>query len=105
MTDAAPTEGPVMERQTSLSPKAHIEGHGRQNPYVPHDVIDEVTKAGTVGFLMGSFTAGVRNAMSRQNLGISGFFTRQAPLVGLISTCYPSTSDGQSEILAGRKVG
>lgn len=83
MTDVA------MERQTSLSPKAHLEAHHRQNPYVPHDVIDETTKAAAVGLLMGSFTAGVRNAMSRQNLGITGFFTRQAPLIGLISASAP----------------
>ena len=77
----------AMERQTSLSPKAHLESHDK--PYVPHDVIDETTKAGVTGLLIGSFAGGVRNAMSRQNLGFSGYFIRQAPLIGVVSTSIP----------------
>ncbi|KAL6852765.1 hypothetical protein ACO1O0_007313 [Amphichorda felina] len=72
-----------MERQTSLSPKVHLEAHNK--PYVPHDVLDETTKAGVTGLLIGSFAGGVRNAMARQNLGFSGFFIRQAPLIGLVT--------------------
>lgn len=76
-----------MERQTSLSAKAHLES--RDKPYVPHDVIDETTKAGVTGFLIGCFAGGVRNAMSRHNLGFSGYFVRQAPLIGVVSTFHP----------------
>ena len=82
-----------MERQTSLSPKVHLEAHDK--PYVPHDVLDETTKAGVTGLLIGSFAGGVRNAMARQNLGFSGFFIRQAPLIGLVSTCTPSGPQSQ----------
>ncbi|KFH40928.1 NADH-ubiquinone oxidoreductase 21.3 kDa subunit-like protein [Hapsidospora chrysogenum ATCC 11550] len=73
-----------MERQTSLSPKAHLESH-RQQRYVPHDVLDETTKAAVTGLLFGAFVGGVRNAMSRQNLGVSGYFIKQAPLIGLVA--------------------
>lgn len=76
-----------MERQTSLSPKAHLESH-RQQRYVPHDVLDETTKAGVTGLLFGAFVGGVRNAMSRQNLGVSGYFIKQAPLIGLVGTFF-----------------
>ncbi|KAF4126006.1 NADH-ubiquinone oxidoreductase 21.3 kDa subunit [Geosmithia morbida] len=72
-----------MERQSTIRPKGLLVSG--TTPYIPHDVISETTKAGVVGLLAGSFTGGVRNAMSRESLGISGFFIRQAPLVGIIT--------------------
>ncbi len=83
-----------MERQTSRSPKAHLESSQVNEPYTPHDVIGESMSAAGVSFLAGAFTGGVRNAMSRGNLGASGFLVRQAPIIGLISTHCPFLRGG-----------
>lgn len=89
-----------MERQTSLSPKAHLEADAK--PYVPHDVIGEATKAGVTGLLAGAFAGGVRNALAKESLGITGFVVRQSPLIGLIGTFCPTSRSTQSRLPASR---
>jgi hypothetical protein len=95
-----------MEKETSRSPKAHLEAARNpiDRPYVPRDVLDEATKAAIVGGLTGLFAGGVRNAMSRENLGVGGMFTRQAPLIGLLTvapTAYVFVN-GATQNLLGR---
>lgn len=95
-----------MERQTSRSPKAHLEAEVNPTnaPYVPRDVLDESTKAALIGGVTGLFAAGVRNAMSREAVGVGGMFTRQAPLIGLLTaapTAYTFVN-GVTQNLLGR---
>lgn len=92
-----------MDRETSRSPKAHLELQGPR-PYVPRDVFDDATKSAIVGGLTGLFAAGVRNALSRENVGVSGMVTRQAPLIGILTvapTVY-SFVNGATQNLLGR---
>lgn len=93
----------TMDRETSRSPKAHLELQGPR-PYVPRDVFDDATKSAIVGGLTGLFAAGVRNALSRENVGVSGMVTRQAPLIGILTvapTVY-SFVNGATQNLLGR---
>lgn len=75
----------TMERENSRSPKAHLEAPFKDQPYVQRDVFDEVTKAAIIGGFTGLFAGGVRNAMARENIGLAGMVTRQAPLVGMLT--------------------
>merc|ERR1712224_290727 len=84
------TPPPSYERDNSRSPKAHIEGHGAGKPYKPHDVITETTQAAIVSFVAASFLAGLKNSFSKQNLGVTGVLTAQAPILGLV-TAAPTT--------------
>ncbi|KAI6779938.1 NADH-ubiquinone oxidoreductase 21.3 kDa subunit-like protein [Emericellopsis cladophorae] len=88
MSDETPP--PSYERDNSRSPKAHIEGHGAGKPYKPHDVITETTQAAIVSFVAASFLAGLKNSFSKQNLGVTGVLTAQAPILGLV-TAAPTT--------------
>lgn len=54
-----------------------------ETPYVPHDVLDETTKAGVVGLGSGFFIAAIQNALSRRNVGTFSVFTRGAPIIGI----------------------
>lgn len=70
---------------------AHDDGHDSQSaavapaaaPYVPHDVLDETTKAGVIGLGSGFFIAAIQNALSRRNVGTFSVFTRGAPIIGI----------------------
>jgi hypothetical protein len=95
-----------MERQTSRSPKAHLEyeKNPTTTPYVPRDVLDDATKAALIGGFTGLFAGGVRNSLSREAVGIAGMFTRQAPLIGLLTaapTAYAFVN-GITQNLLGR---
>lgn len=72
-----------MDRQTSQSPKAHLES---DKPYVPKDTLDDTLKAAVMGGAGGLFIAAVQNAMVQRNIGAFSVFTRGAPIIGLAST-------------------
>lgn len=93
-----------MERVTSRSPKAHLEAESNSRPYVPRDVFDETTKAAIIGGFTGLFAGGVRNAMTKENVGMSGMVTRQAPLIGLLAATPPVYCfvNGVTQNLLGR---
>ncbi|GJN71541.1 mitochondrial import inner membrane translocase subunit Tim17 family protein [Purpureocillium lilacinum] len=69
-----------MEREASISPKALLEP---EQPYKPHDVLDETAKTALVGLGSGFFLAAIRNAMSKRNVGAMSVFTRGAPIIGI----------------------
>lgn len=72
-----------MEREASISPKALLEP---EQPYKPHDVLDETAKTALVGLGSGFFLAAIRNAMSKRNVGAMSVFTRGAPIIGICGT-------------------
>ncbi|KEY67949.1 hypothetical protein S7711_02157 [Stachybotrys chartarum IBT 7711] len=65
-----------------MSPSLGL-GPAPGKPFTPHNTIHETTKTASVGLGAGLFIAAVQNALSRQNVGAFGIFTRGAPIIGL----------------------
>ncbi|KOS17973.1 NADH-ubiquinone oxidoreductase 21.3 kDa subunit [Escovopsis weberi] len=70
----------VPDRQVSRSPMALAEP---EQPYVPHDVLDETAKTAVVGLGSGFFIAAIKNALAKGNVGAMGVFSRGAPIIGI----------------------